>query len=168
MKKLWPEQVRKEIKLLSRNKCRDISRLCRDKASEKVRRQTLSRQSFIMSRHRQKQAKRQTSSQQSFIMSRQSQKISFVATKFYYVSTKPKTSQKTNFVTKKFYYVTTKPEFRDIVLGLTRSDIATQVLKKNQKAPKIVILAYFQAHFHPRTINTHFLFIFEGKGGGER
>ena len=107
-------------------------------------------------------AKRQTLTRQSFIMLRQSQKRNFVTTKFYYVATKLKTSQKTKFVTTKFYYIAIKLEdklcrnkvllCRDIVLGLTKSDVATpgchdSSVEKTRKPRKLLFWPIFKPIF---------------------
>ena len=64
MKKLWPQQVGEEKQAAKKKKkklCRDISRLCCNKAKRKP--ETLSRQSFVMSL----QSQKKTLSQQSIM-----------------------------------------------------------------------------------------------------
>ena len=131
MKKLWPQQVGEEKQAAEQKLCRDISRLCCNRARRKP--ETLSQQIFFMSRQIQKKILSQQSSVcrdlgqnkaktdfvvtkfyyvvTEFIFSQQSHSANFVATKFYYVAiefTWSQQSHSANFVMTKFYYVVTE------------------------------------------------------------
>ena len=133
MKKLWPQQVGEEKQVTKQKLCRDISRFCRDKASNKARNFVTTNLDYVATKLEDKLCRdkakdklcrnkvfllRQSFSiATKFFLSRQSfsiaikffscDKVIFIATKFFY-HYKVFMSLKNFYVVTKFYFVATK------------------------------------------------------------